>query len=66
MDLDYRYHYSNDDLKKDWNKLQNITTYKTGAQFKPGMKLCQHFFPNFWRIKTQKEIHSKAVGKMKN
>ena len=54
MDLDYRYHYSNDELKKDWNKLRNITTYKTGAQFKPGMKLCQHFFPNFWRIKNTK------------
>lgn len=51
--LDYRYHYSDDELLADWERLKATTDYKTGAQFKPGMKLCQHFFPNFWTIKNK-------------
>ena len=56
MKLDYKYHYSNVELHKDWKKLRETTEYKTGAQFKPGMKLCQHFFPNFWKIKNIKGV----------
>jgi 16S rRNA G966 N2-methylase RsmD len=43
-------------LLADWNKLSHTTTFKTGAQFKPGMKLCQHFFPNFWNIRNNKGV----------
>lgn len=53
MNIDYRYSYSSSELLKDWQRLQTITEYKTGAQFKPGMKLCQHFFPNFWDIEDK-------------
>ena len=54
MQLDYRYQYTTAELAKDWNQLQNVTEYKTGAQFKPGMKLCQHFCDNFWHIENDK------------
>lgn len=50
MAIDYRYNYTDDELRKDWKKLIDVTQFKTGSQFKPGMKLCQHFFPNFWNI----------------
>jgi hypothetical protein len=43
MAIDYRYNYSLSELEDDWQRLCSTTTYKQGAQFKPGMKLCQHF-----------------------
>lgn len=52
--LDYRYNYSDQELLKDWNNLAKTVAFKKGAQFKPGMKLCQHFFDNFWNIENDK------------
>lgn len=54
MAIDYRYHYDVEQLKSDWINLKKTTTFKKGSQFKPGMKLCQHFFPNFWEIQNNK------------
>lgn len=54
MNLDYRYSYSDKELHDDWQRLCKITEYKSGAQFKPGMKLCQHFCDNFWSIQNNK------------
>lgn len=54
MAIDYRYRYSDSELLDDWNKLRGTIVFKTGAQFKPGMKLCQHFFDNFWNIENDK------------
>ena len=56
MAIDYRYKYSNRELREDWEKLCNTILYKNGAQFKPGLKLCQHFFPNFWKIENAKGL----------
>ena len=56
MAIDYRYQYSEQELRTDWMKLCNTTQFKKGSQFKPGMKLCQHFFPNFWHIKNDKGV----------
>lgn len=56
MALDYRYNYSDRELLADYVKLKNTTEFKKGSQFKPGMKLCQHFFPNFWNIKSSKGV----------
>lgn len=56
MALDYRYNYSDEILTADWDRLVNTFNYKTGSQFKPGMKLCQHFFPNFWKIENAKGL----------
>jgi len=53
MKVDYRYSYSEEELKKDWHRLTATTEYKTGAQFKPGLKLCQQFFPNFFLIEDK-------------
>jgi hypothetical protein len=50
MAVDYRYQYSEKELLEDWERLRKTQSFKTGAQFKPGMKLCQHYFPNFWEI----------------
>lgn len=50
MNMDYRYNYSDRELTDDWTRLCRTTVYKRGAQFKPGMKLCQHYMPNFWDI----------------
>jgi hypothetical protein len=52
MAMDYRYDYSLAELDEDWRKLCRTSKYKTGAQFKPGMKLCQHFCDNFWHIEN--------------
>lgn len=54
MAIDYRYHYTEKELLADWEKLRKTQSFKTGAQFKPGMKLCQHYFPNFWEIEDSK------------
>ena len=52
---DYHYSYTERELRDDWKRLCETTTYKTGSQFKPGMKLCQHFFPNFFEISNIKQ-----------
>lgn len=54
MALDYKYNFNENELKKDWLKLRKTNTFKKGSQFKPGMKLCQHFMPNFWNIQGAK------------
>lgn len=56
MELDYRYHYSDEELWKDYQRLVQTHEYKQGAQFKPGMKLCQNFCPNFWDIENIKGL----------
>lgn len=52
MAMDYRYHYSVSELWEDWQRLKRTRTFKSGSQFKPGMKLCQHFCDNFWLIEN--------------
>jgi hypothetical protein len=56
MALDYRYAYSDRDLLEDWHRLCNTNLYKTGSQFKPGLKLCQHFCDNFWHIENRRGL----------
>ena len=65
MAMDYRYEYTNRELREDWEKLCTIL-YKNGAQFKPSMKLCQHFFPNFWKMKMQKDFLLRSAGRILN
>lgn len=56
--VDYHFNYSNDELLNDWEKLKKYTNngFSTAAQTRPGMKLCEHFFPNFFDIKNSKGI----------
>jgi hypothetical protein len=56
MAIDYRYNYSAKELNTDWIKLCGTKQFKKGAQFKPGMKLCQHFCDNFWTIQNDKGL----------
>jgi hypothetical protein len=56
MALDYRYHYSDMELVNDWLRLCSTTQYKTGSQFRPGIRLCHHFFPNFWEIQNSRGL----------
>lgn len=52
MSMDYTYCYSDQELLADWDKLKTCREYKTGSQFRPGIKLCQHFCDNFWHIQN--------------
>jgi hypothetical protein len=54
MKVDFHYNYTDKELLKDWNWLKNETVFKTGSQYKPGLKLCQHFCSNFFDIETKK------------
>lgn len=53
---DYHYNYSEQELRQDWEKLKSYskTDPITAAQSRPGMKLCEHFFPNFFDIVSPK------------
>jgi|TARA_R110000822_G_scaffold108285_2_gene237761 hypothetical protein len=53
MKVDYHFNFSDKELIKDWKWLQKETVFKTGSQYKPGMKLCQHFCRNFFDIETK-------------
>ena len=54
--LNYEYSYTKEELCVDWARLKGVREYKTGSQFQPGIKLCQHFFPNFWDIRNDKGV----------
>lgn len=54
--VDYRITHSHDKLMRDW---QNLCKYKPESRniastSRIGMKLCEHFFPNFYEIKDSK------------
>ena len=52
MSTDLGYNYSNKELYDDWNRLKDITKFKTGSQWKPGLKICQQFCDNFFAMKA--------------
>jgi tRNA G10 N-methylase Trm11 len=56
VDIDYKTKYSEDQLKKDWETLKKYNTENenTSSTIRVGMKLCEHFFPNFYNIKNAK------------
>lgn len=53
MAVDYHFNYTDADLKKDWKRLKAVRQFKTGSQWKPGLKICQHFCKNFFDIQTR-------------
>lgn len=53
MQVDYHFNFTDKELLKDWNWLKKETVFKTGSQYKPGLKLCQHFCRNFFDIETK-------------
>ena len=48
--------YTDKQLKKDWLDLQKWNTDKNyiNSTNRIGMKLCEHFFPNFYNIENNK------------
>ena len=54
--LDYKPKYTEEELIKDWNKLvewkSSGNTINSTSRI--GMKLCEHFFPNFYDIEDNK------------
>ena len=54
MAIDYKFRYSESELLEDWQRLCRTRKYKSGSQFKPGLKLCQHFCDNFWHIENDR------------
>ena len=54
--LDYRHHYSFTELHKDWAALCKFKTneLQTASTVRVGMKLCEHYFPNFFDIENDK------------
>lgn len=56
MDVDYKFFFTGLELENDWARLCTTEEYKKGAQFKPGMKLCQHFCENFFSIRNNKGL----------
>lgn len=55
-DVDFRFDYTEKQLRDDWYKLltYDTTNKNTASRERTGMKLCEHFFPNFYRIKNSK------------
>jgi 16S rRNA G966 N2-methylase RsmD len=56
VNIDYKTKYTDSELKKDWNSLKHFLTSQNGTSstVRVGMKLCEHFFPNFYNIKNSK------------
>jgi 16S rRNA G966 N2-methylase RsmD len=66
--VDYYYSYSDRELLDDWIKLSswypNISTIASTERI--GMKLCEHFFPNFFDIQNKKGDSFKSLWKAEN
>jgi hypothetical protein len=53
----YYIRYSDEILRRDWKLLKNWSPRETGhtsSTVRVGMKLCEHFFPNFFHIRNSK------------
>jgi len=53
---DYKFKYTDDQLKKDWKNLLSEPVEKNyiNSTVRHGMKICEHFMDNFWEIKDSK------------
>lgn len=54
--VDFHYEHTETSLRTDWENLKKFTsgnTY-TASTVRKGIKLCEHFFPNFFDIKNSK------------
>lgn len=67
--IDYKHSYDNQNLHKDWLKLceYDVSSYRhngtaigigkhSSSTVRVGMKLCEHFFPNYFKIKNNKGV----------
>lgn len=58
---DYTIKYSDDILRTDWEKLKKYSSQDSNSSSttRIGMKLCEHFFPNFYEIKNSNGLSFK-------
>jgi len=63
--VDYRFNYSDSDLIKDWGNLLkwNPNVDSISSTQRLGMKLCEHFFPNFFDIENKNGDSFKSLWK---
>ena len=52
MKVDLGYKFTEKELRDDWERLKKVEQFKTGSQWKPGLKICQQFCDNFFDIKS--------------
>lgn len=54
LTVDFKTTFSDEILRSDWEKLKNWSseTDTSNSTVRVGMKLCEHFFPNFYDIKS--------------
>jgi 16S rRNA G966 N2-methylase RsmD len=54
--VDFKISYTEQQLKKDWEELKKFVCENdsTNSTTRVGMKLCEHFFSNFYKIKNSK------------
>lgn len=66
--VDYKIKYDSNILIHDWNKLceWNSEEYFINSTSRIGMKLCEHFFTNFYDIKTSKNKSFSQMWKDEN
>jgi len=64
-DVSFYYSYSDSDLLKDWNSLikWNARVDSMASTQRVGMKLCEHFFPNFFDIENKDGNSFKSLWK---
>ena len=63
--VSFNYSYSDSDLLKDWNALikWNARVDTMASTQRVGMKLCEHFFPNFFDIENKDGNSFKSLWK---
>ena len=63
--VSFNYSYSDSDLLKDWNSLikWNARVDTMASTQRVGMKLCEHFFPNFFDIENKDGNSFKSLWK---
>jgi 16S rRNA G966 N2-methylase RsmD len=56
VSVEYKTSYTEQQLKKEWQELKKFIcdSDSTNSTTRVGMKLCEHFFPNFYKIKNSK------------
>lgn len=66
--VDYHSNYSDSELYKDWDNLRkwNARVDSISSTQRTGMKLCEHFFPNFYDIENKKGDSFKKLWKAQN
>jgi 16S rRNA G966 N2-methylase RsmD len=67
-DVSFYVNYNEKELKDDWVKLQlwNSNVQSIASTNRIGMKLCEHFFPNFYKIQNKKGNSFHSLWKANN